>query len=147
MLKEVSKEKPAQAPRHPSTEEAFKKLLKENPVLQNVDKIQDTDFLKMLHDFKVDSFDPQMKDPRLSPPEVASKHANRKTVPGKLSSEKILELFAHRYTDAAVWTPENIAETYKINQKVAADLVQYYSSFNVFKPGKVPGPLDKIDLI
>ena len=28
MLKEVSKEKPAQAPRHPSTEEAFKKLLK-----------------------------------------------------------------------------------------------------------------------
>ena len=28
MLKEVSKEKPMQAPRHPSTEEAFKKLLK-----------------------------------------------------------------------------------------------------------------------
>ena len=88
----------------------------------------------------------QTKDPR-SPTEVASKHADRKTIPGKLSSEKILELFVNRYSDEAVWTPENIAQTYKISQKAAEDLVQYYSSFNVVKPGKIPGPLDKMNLI
>ena len=89
----------------------------------------------------------QVSDSRPSFPEVASKHLNRKPLPGRLSGEQILELFAKRYNDAEHWTPENISKTYKINQKVAEDLVQYYSSFNVVKAGKDPGPLDRVDLI
>ena len=83
----------------------------------------------------------------MSVPEVASKRASRRPLPGKLSSEQVLELFANRYNDVSHWTPEKIAKTYKINETIVNNLVQYYSSFNVIKADKTPGPLDRIDLV
>ena len=78
---------------------------------------------------------------------LARKDDRKRVVPGRLTSNQILELFAKRQTVPDEWTVEKIAEKYHIDKQIAESMVKHYSSFNIIMEGKPPGPLDRIDLI
>lgn len=73
---------------------------------------------------------------------MATKHANRKAMYGALTSDQILQLFSQRQNDPVQWTSENIAKTYRINKKIAEQLLNNYSGFNL-RNASEPGVLKK----
>eukprot|EP00794_Sanderia_malayensis_P000257 gene257-878_t len=147
MHRVIEREKPTQAPRHPTTVDKYQQLITENPNLQNISNEKDDNLLNMLSGFKVDSMDAEIKE-RKSPAKDASYSANdkREIVPGKLSAYELLQLFDRQSNNPDLWTVDKIAVHYRLEKELVNNLLTYYSSFKVLHTEKPSKPLEEISL-
>ena len=118
------------SPRHPSTVKAFDKLVKENPGFVDSTKQKNENLHDMLNSVRVDSTGAAPTDILKS-----GKRARKLNIApeGKLDERRIEELFLNKKIAPKDWTPERVAEEYKLDAQVAANLLANFSSFYIIK--------------
>lgn len=118
------------SPRHPSTVKALDKLVKENPSFVDSSKLKNENLHNMLNSVRVDSTG-------VAPTDVlkSGKRARKLNIApeGKLEERQIEELFLNKKIAPKEWTPEKIAEEYKLDVQVATNLLANFSSFYIIK--------------
>uniref|UniRef100_A0A8C8SAZ4 NADH dehydrogenase [ubiquinone] 1 alpha subcomplex assembly factor 4 n=1 Tax=Pelusios castaneus TaxID=367368 RepID=A0A8C8SAZ4_9SAUR len=150
--REISREKPKPAPRHPTDRQS---LLPKNPEIQEEICRKDDKLLALLKEVFVDSRDPalQVKDEVGS---IATKQKEyRLTKPGhlvdldiknipkgKISVTEALTLLNNHKLSPHIWTAEKIAEEYNLDLKEVTSLLEFFIPFTM----KVFNPKDKKSL-
>lgn len=124
------------SPRHPGTVKAYEQLTKDNPEFKKSATEKNEALHEMLNSVRVDSTGAAPTDIL----KTTNKRFNRRGVSvipdGKLSSEKLTELFINRKISTEEWTDQQIAEHYKLDLNVAQNLTKYFGSFYIFKREK-----------
>ena len=118
------------SPRHPSTVKAFDELVKSNPDFVDSSKQKNESLHNMLNIVRVDSTGAAPTDILKS-----GKRARKLNVTpeGKLEEQQIENLFLNKKMAPTDWTPEKIAEEYKLDPQVAINLLANFSSFYIVK--------------
>ena len=134
-IDKVLESKPVQAPRHPSTVKAYEELSEKHPEFKEAVSGKNVALHSRLESVRVESTGP--------PPDEVLRTLEKFRIPahtpdGKLSIEQIRTLFMNRKVDENEWTSEKIADEFKIEPQVAANLVRFYSTFHIVKPVAKP---------
>ncbi|NWX85899.1 NDUF4 factor, partial [Nothoprocta ornata] len=140
--REISKEKPTPAPRHPT---ARLDALANRPEIQEEISRKDDRLLTLLKDVYVESRDPpkQVKDQSVQ--YLPCKHEEKrltklghldaldvKKVPkGKISIVEALTLLNNHKLHPHIWTAEKIAEEYSLELKEVTSLLEFFIPFSV----------------
>ncbi|XP_025894961.1 NADH dehydrogenase [ubiquinone] 1 alpha subcomplex assembly factor 4, partial [Nothoprocta perdicaria] len=140
--REISKEKPTPAPRHPT---ARLDALANRPEIQEEIYRKDDRLLTLLKDVYVESRDPpkQVKDQGVE--SLPCKHEEKrltklghlealdvKKVPkGKISIVEALTLLNNHKLHPHIWTAEKIAQEYSLELKEVKSLLEFFIPFSV----------------
>ncbi|XP_067386128.1 NADH dehydrogenase [ubiquinone] 1 alpha subcomplex assembly factor 4 [Emydura macquarii macquarii] len=146
--REVGKEKPTAAPRHPTARPG---LLPNDPEIQEEIRRKDNKLLGLLKEIYVDSRDApvQVKVEDGSIPSKQKEHRLTKlghlndldiqSIPkGKISVVEALTLLSNHKVSPHIWTAEKIATEYSLDLKEVTSLLEFFIPFTVevFPPKK-----------
>lgn len=124
------------SPRHPSTVKGYEELTQANPEFERSAKEKNEVLHKMLNSVHVDSTGAAPTDVLRTTTKRFSRRGLNVIPEGKLSSEKLSELFINRKISPEDWTEQNIADHYKLDLNVAQNLTKYFGSFYIYKTEK-----------
>ena len=120
------------APRHPTTVKAFDELVKANPQFKIASEIKNEELHKRLKTVRVES-DGAAPDKILK----SSKKKLETSMDGRLTYDQIEELFINCKLSPEIWSDEKISKNYKLDVKVAKNLLNHFSSFYIYKEEEV----------
>ncbi|CAM4643427.1 NADH dehydrogenase [ubiquinone] 1 alpha subcomplex assembly factor 4 [Lepidochelys kempii] len=136
--REISKEKPTSAPRHPVARPG---PLPDDPEIQEEIRRKDDKLLALLKEVYVDSIDPpmQVKDKGGSKQQeyrlTKLGHLRDLDIPsipkGKISVVEVLTLLNNHKLSPQTWTTEKIAKEYNIDLKEVTSLLEFFIPFAV----------------
>ncbi|XP_030411834.1 NADH dehydrogenase [ubiquinone] 1 alpha subcomplex assembly factor 4 isoform X1 [Gopherus evgoodei] len=139
--REISKEKPRSAPRHPVARPG---PLPDDPEIQEEIRRKDDKLLALLKEVYVDSRDPpvQVKDEGGIIPSKQQEyrltklgHLRDQDIPsipkGKISVVEVLTLLNNHKLSPQTWTAEKIAKEYSIDLKEVTSLLEFFIPFAV----------------
>ncbi|CAM4532600.1 unnamed protein product [Lepidochelys olivacea] len=136
--REISKEKPTSAPRHPVARPG---PLSDDPEIQEEIRRKDDKLLALLKEVYVDSIDPpmQVKDKGGSKQQeyrlTKLGHLRDLDIPsipkGKISVVEVLTLLNNHKLSPQTWTTEKIAKEYNIDLKEVTSLLEFFIPFAV----------------
>jgi len=142
----IDKEKPAAAPRHPSTVEIIKNL-EQNPEIKEKIKQKDSELSDRLKQVYVTSDEKPETDQGSSsrnrglPQNRATVefspygYAEPKIIPeGKTTLQKALEFISKHQEDSLLWNAQVISDKYKVTVKDTEDVLEHFKAFEVYVP-------------
>ncbi|NWV13781.1 NDUF4 factor, partial [Ptilonorhynchus violaceus] len=138
--REISKEKPTPAPRHPT---ARPDAMADSPEIKEDVLRKDDRFLTLLKDVYVESRDPpvRVKDGEHLPCKQEEKRLTKlghlealdvkKVSKGKISIVEALTLLNNHKLQPQIWTAEKIAAEYSLELKEVNSLLEFFVPFTV----------------
>lgn len=153
--REISREKPTVAPRHPTEEKAMKDLLQETEYIKEQQLTKDPvldDYLKKVFVVSEDPIEQKRKKPsekgmlplsRSRPEETELGYHEPQIIPkGKITLQQVMKLLADNQSDPQLYNETKISHDYELSKEDTANLLEYFSSFKVHikeEPLKISG--------
>lgn len=143
-MKEISKEKPTPAPRHPSMSLAIEKIAKENPDVLNQELTKNTALDNRLKQVYVTSKDTQPEIAESTRPLPQSRQVVESPefgfeeptmIPrGRFSLRQALQFITLHQENPKNNTPASLAKEYNLDPVIMEKILTYYKAFEVYIP-------------
>lgn len=66
---------------------------------------------------------------------------------GKITEEKLSELFVHNMKNPETWTVDKLATHYELDRESVALVLKYFSEYAVIEKRELPQPMENVSFI